>query len=273
MSLTTRPTLVVLTAALLAAATPLLAQRGPAPEMTHLPPDVIAQACSPTLAFDRPLASLLITGGQDASTRHVYGPGDLVTINAGSDNGIEVGQEYYVRRLQAPRGSSISRANPASIRTAGWVRVYAVDKTMSLVTVSHACDVIDVGDYLEPFSLPRLSVPDANPPKPQKENYGHILIGTDRRTMFAKNDFFTVDRGSDHGVTLGARFIVYRDKRRMETLYLSAIKELPDSITTPEFLYEMGEAVVVDVKPEVSTVRALFAREAFLSGDFVALRK
>ena len=273
MSLTTRPTLVVLTAALLAAATPLLAQRGPAPEMTHLPADVIAQACSPTLAFDHPLASLLITGGQDASTRHVYGPGDLVTINAGSDNGIEVGQEYYVRRLQAPRGSSISRANPASIRTAGWVRVYAVDKTMSLVTVSHACDVIDVGDYLEPFTLPRLSVPDANPPKPQKENYGHILIGTDRRTMFAKNDFFTVDRGSDHGVTLGARFIIFRDKRRMETQHMSSIKELPDEVVTPEFLFEMGEAVVVDVQPETSTLRALNSRDAFLSGDYVALRK
>jgi len=102
---------------------------------------------------------------------------------------------------------------------------------------------------------------------------GHILIGTDRRTMFAKNDFFTVDRGSDHGVTVGARFIVYRDKRRMETLYLTAIKDLPDTVATPEFLFEMGEAVVVDVKPEVSTVKALFARDAFVSGDFVALRK
>jgi len=132
---------------------------------------------------------------------------------------------------------------------------------------------MNVGDYLEPFTLPQLPTPDANPPKPQKENYGHILIGTDRRTMFAKNDFFTVDRGSDHGVTVGARFIVYRDKRRMETLNLTAIKELPDTITTPEFLFEMGEAVVVDVKPEVSTVRALFARDAFVSGDFVALRK
>jgi hypothetical protein len=59
----------------------------------------------------------------------------------------------------------------------------------------------------------------------------------------------------------------------METLDLSAIKDLPDTVTTPEFLYEMGEAVVVDVKPEVSTVKVLFARDAFLSGDFVALRK
>src|SRR5258705_9327463 len=154
MSLTRRPTFACLTAGLLAAATPLLAQRGPAPEMTHLPADVIAQACAATLAFERPMQSLLITGGQDASTRHVYGPGDLVTINAGSDNGIEVGQEYYVRRVQAPRGTGISRATPAWIRTAGWVRVYAVHKTMSPITVSPTCESADAAAYLSPSTLP-----------------------------------------------------------------------------------------------------------------------
>jgi len=263
----------VVTAALLAGAVPLLAQTGPAPAMTHLEGDVIALACAPSLTFVQPAPSLLLTGGQDATTRHSYGPGDLITINAGSDNGIEVGQEYYVRRVQAPRGSRISRATPATIKTTGWVKVYAVDKTMSIVTVSHACDTMNLGDYLEPFTVPQPPAPDVNPPKPQRENYGHVLIGTDRRTMFAKNDFFTVDRGSDHGVTLGARFIIYRDKRRMETLRLSAMKELPPTIVSPEFLFEMGEAVVVQVTPEISTLKALNARAAFWTGDYVALRK
>src|SRR5262249_53961762 len=182
------------------------ARTGPPPPPPPLGAEFIALARAPTLAFERHLASLMITGGQDASTRHAFHPGDLITINGGSDNGIEVGQEYYVRRVQAPRGTGMSRTTPATIQTAGWVRVYAVDKTMSLVTVSHACDAIDIGDYLEPFSVPDPPTPDANPAKPQKDNYGHILMGTDRRTMFAKNDFVTIDRGSDQGVTLGARF-------------------------------------------------------------------
>ena len=274
MTLTRHQTRAFLTAALLAGTAPLLAQTGPAPEMTHLAADVIALGCAPTLAFEAPTPSLIVTGGQDASTRHTWRPGDLVTINGGSDNGIEVGQEYFVRRVQPPRGTRISRTTPATIRTAGWVRVYAIDKTMSLVTISHSCfDGINNGDYLEPFSLPQPPTPDPNPPKAQRENYGHILIGTDRRTMFAKNDFFTVDRGSDHGVALGARFIVFRDKRRMETLRLDKIDVLPKEIVDPEFLYELGEAVVVDVKPEVSTLRAMNARNAFLTGDYVALRK
>src|SRR4029434_7099117 len=124
----------------------------------------------------------------------------------------------------------ISRATPATIGTAGWVRVYAVDKMMSLVTVSHACDTINIGHYMEPLRAPAPQTHDPNPGKPQKENYGHILVGADRRTMFAKNDFFAIDRGSDHGVTLGARFTVFRDKRRMETKRLLAVRELPDEI-------------------------------------------
>ena len=264
---------VPVTSALFGAGVSLLAQTGPAPGATHLDAEVIALACAPTLSFTAPAPSLLVTGGQDASTRYIYRPGDLITVNGGSDNGIAVGQEYFLRRVQGPRGSSISRATPATIRTAGWIRVYAVDPTMSLATITHACDTIEIGDYLEPFALPQVPAPDANPPKAQRENYGHILIGSDRRTLFAKNDFFTVDRGSDHGVTVGARFIIYRDKRRMETAKLPVTTDLPPAVTTPEFLYDIGEAVAVDVKPEMSTLQAMTARGAFMSGDFVAIRK
>jgi hypothetical protein len=268
---------VLTTAALLAAGGSLLAQTGPAPASTHLPGEIIDLACAPTLAFEAPAPSLLVTGGQDASTRHMFRPGDLVTINAGSDNGIEVGQEYYVRRVQPDqmdKAGRISRSAPATLRTVGWVKVYAIDKTMSLVTISHECDTpIEIGDYLEPFRVPQPVIADANPPKPQRENYGHILIGSDRRTMFAKNDFFTIDRGSDHGVTVGARYVIYRDKRRTETAKLPVTVELPSTITEPEFLFEIGDAVVVDVKPEISTLLATASRSSFLSGDYAAIRK
>ena len=263
---------ILMTAALLAATAPLGAQRGPAPGVTHLPAEVMAQACSPTLAFEDPLRSILITGGQESFIHRGFGPGDLITINAGTENGIEVGQEYFVRRVQ-PARAPVSRANPATIRTTGWVRIYAVDKRMSLVTVSHACDTIDVGDYLEPFALPQVPAGDVNPPKPQRENYGQIMMGTDRRTVFGKGDFFVVDRGSDHGVTVGARFIIYRDKRRREMATKYTASRQLEAVEVKEFLYELGEAVAIDVKPETSTLQAILTRDALLEGDYVALRK
>lgn len=218
-------------------------------------PTVLALACAPSVAFEPPLAALQVTGGQDSFARHVYSEGDLITINAGTDNGIQVGQEFYARRTLVDQRRPITRSAPAVIRTTGWIKVYAVDKTMSLATITHGCETIDVGDYLEPFALP--TVPAVEEIRPaQKDNYGRVVIGNDRRRTFGKGDFMVVNRGSDHGVAPGARFVVYRDK-----------------LQAKNFLYDLGEAVAVDVKADTSTLLVTVSRDAFRDGDYVALRK
>ncbi|MBI4263088.1 MAG: hypothetical protein HY657_01815 [Acidobacteria bacterium] len=245
-----------LAAAVLLAASPAAAQRGPAPAPTHLSPEVLALACAPSLAYEAPSTPLRVTGGQDSFVRRSYQLGDLVTINAGTDNGIEVGQEFYVRRAAGMALGAIGRDNPGVVRTAGWIRVYAVDRRMSLATITYACDTIDVDDYLEPFLLPQVPAISTERLPAQRDNYGRILVGNDRRRTFATGDFFVVDRGSDHGVTVGAQFVVYRDKQR-----------------DGNFLFELGEAAVVDVRPESSTLQVILARDAFMAGDYVALRR
>jgi hypothetical protein len=55
---------------------------------------------------------------------------------------------------------------------------------------------------------------------------------------------------------VGAQFVVYRDK-----------------LEPGNFLFELGEAVAVSVRPESSTLRATLSRDAFTAGDYVALRK
>ena len=246
----------ILCAAALLAASPAAAQRAPAHAQTGLPADVLALACAPKLTVEDPGVALRITGGQDSFVRWIHVPGDLVTINAGTKNGIEVGQEFYVRRVQQPVGVAVSRRDPATIRTAGWVRVYAVDDTMSLATITYACDTIEVGDYLEPFGLPQIVEPSPDRPRAQRENYGRVISGQDRRMAFAKDDFFVVDRGSDHGVTLGTQFVLYRDKR-----------------VDTNFLFVLGEAVAVNVTPESSTLKVTRSDAEILAGDYVAMRR
>jgi hypothetical protein len=231
-------------------------QRAPARVSTGLPADLLALACAPAITFEAPPVTLRITGGQDSVFRRIYMPGDLVTINAGTRNGIEVGQEYFVRRVLTGVREPITRKMPGTIRTAGWVRVYAVDETMSLATITHACDTIQVDDYLEPFALPQITSPSADRPAPQRENYGRVVSGQDRRRSFAKDDFFVIDRGSDHGVERGTTFVLYRDKRVDEN-----------------FLFELGEAVAVEVRPESSTLQVTMARDAISAGDYVAMRR
>ena len=245
----------LLIAALLACAGPAWAQRAPAYTSVNLPADVLEQVCAPGLTFDTPPAPLRVTGSQEAVIHHTMSPGDLVTINAGTDNGIDVGQRYFARRVIPREKRDVSRDNPAVIHTAGWIRVYAVDTRMSLATIEYACDAVRLDDYLEPFALPVVPPPLAAKP-PQRSNYGRVLSGEDNRTRFATGEYVVVDRGSDHGVALGTQFVVYRDKQ-----------------LSGNFLFELADAVAVDVKPETSTLRVTRAIDGVTVGDYVALRK
>jgi hypothetical protein len=255
--MTPRSTAAVLVAAgLLAATSPARAQRGPAAASVHLSPEVLSLACSPTAALAQPMTPLRITGGQDSFVRQIFAQGDLVTINAGTKNGIEVGQEFFVRRLQVANREPITPDTPATVRTAGWIRVWAVDDDMSLATISHACDTIEVGDYLEPFSLPVVPTISKERPKAERDNYAKVLVGTDRRTTFGKGDYFVINRGSDFGIEPGSQFVLYRDKKQKEN-----------------FLYEIGEAVATEVKADMATLHVTVSLDAIQSGDYVALRR
>jgi hypothetical protein len=254
---TSSPTAGVLIAVgLLAATSPARAQRGPAATSPHLSPEILSLACSPSAALEPPPTPLRITGGQDSFVRRIYGPGDLVTMNAGMKNGIEVGQEYFVRRMQVDKRAPISAASPATIRTTGWIKVWAIEEEMSLATITHACDTIEIGDYLEPFALPVVPTVSTDRPKPERDNYGKVLVGTDRRTSFGKGDYLVIDRGSDFGIELGSQFVFYRDKKQAEN-----------------FLYHIGEGIATEVKSDMTTVHVTLSLDAIESGDYVALRR
>lgn len=249
-----------LAAAALLATAPLAAQRAPATMPTNLPAEVLSLACAPSLAYAAPPVRMRVTGGQDPDVRRIHAPGDLIILSAGEEDGVKVGQEFYVRRVFAPAQGTISRERPATVRTAGWVKVYAVDPRMSLATVTFACDSIEINDYLEPFALPQVPVASTTRNKPEKENYGRVMTGADRRRSFASGDYFVLDRGSDQGIKPGSQFVVFRNKHERNV-------QQPDV-----FLYELGEAVAVDVKADRSTLKVTLSRDAFMEGDLVALR-
>lgn len=241
-----------------AAGASMAAQRGPAPAAIRprLDPAVIGLACAPSVVFEPPPAALRVTGSQGSFIRQTHAEGDLITINAGRANGLEVGQEFFTRRVLLDQRRPATRATPGVVRTSGWIRIYAVDDTMSLATITHSCETVDVGDYLEPFVLPVPPLQAAERLPAERGNYGRILVGADRRGAFAAGDHLVIDRGSSHGVTPGARFAVYRDREQPEN-----------------FLFDLGEAVAVDVRPDTSTLLVTIARDALLAGDLVALRK
>jgi hypothetical protein len=253
MRLTRTAALVV---ALVSLATPVAAQTGPAWAATHLPADVLALTCAPAPAYEVPAIPLRISGGQTLEVRDSAAPSELITINAGRANGIQVGQLFFARRILKDRDQTVSRLTPGTVQTAGWIRVYAIDEEMSLATIVHACDTLLVGDYLEPFVLPTAVARPAKQGKPERDNYGRVLPGKDRRFTYGVGDFIVIDRGRDHGIVPGSQFVVYHDKKE-----------------SGNFLYEVGEAFAVEVREESATLRVTLSRQAISVNDYVSMRK
>ncbi len=218
----------------------------------------LALACALPPSTDPPsIDALRVIGAQDTAPRLLYGSHDLLVIDAGSSREMKLGEEFFVRRTDwfGPPGS----AQPRTVRTAGWVKVVAVNDTTAIAAVEHACTGMLQGDYLEPFVVPtvpsNINRVDTSGDLDFK-NLGRVGFGERLRTNAGIGDFMLIDRGADQGAEPGSRFAVYRDLHK-DGLPLAAI----------------GEAVVVSASPSLAVVRIVSAHDTVIRGDYVVPRK
>ena len=197
------------------------AQTPPAPSMDTevVPPPAWAfndVACAPALVpekYDKKnVPQLRVVGVQDPAIRELLGPGDTLVISGGSNAGLEPGQRFFVRRV-VPATTVPGPAPRSTIHTAGWVQILGVDTTVSTATVVHACDGILFDDYLEPFVAPTIAARPLPGSTPQYDNMGHIVSGIEGSYTGGPGNVMTIDRGSNSGVVLGQRYLVFKDKR------------------------------------------------------------
>src|SRR5439155_16690899 len=140
-----------------------------------------------------------------------------------------------------------------------WIRIVAVNESTGIALVEHACGGIMADDYLEPFVAPTIPAGadrDDASGEPDFKALGRVLAGNGDRSAAGPGDFMLIDRGTANGVVPGARFAVYRDVNAAG-MPLAAI----------------GEIVVISTGPDTALTRITRARDAVLSGDYVARRK
>jgi hypothetical protein len=245
----------------------------------------LAVGCGPqaTTASAGPSDAPRISGSQDTSPRSLYGPNDLITVDAGTSHGIQLGQRFFVRRNETstsydagtvPRVGDTSRwmgfvrrnmtynggatPGPHAIVTAGWVHIVSVNDSVAIAMIDNACDVIMQGDYLEPYVEPA-APPDAD----LTDTSGaldfsmpaHVLFGDYARQIGGAGDMMLADIGQHQGAMLGARFAIYRDLHQAG-LPLAAV----------------GEAIVVSVSVDTSLIRLTRVNDAVQTGDLLIPR-
>ncbi|HJR61337.1 MAG TPA: hypothetical protein VJ813_18140 [Vicinamibacterales bacterium] len=250
--LTRRLSAVFLSAVALSAAPAAQGQRPLAARM--IPIDLL---CGPQAALAPPNRSIRVAGGGTEGMKALFAPGDTITINAGTAQGVSVGQHYYARRVVEDRFTvRTAERPPLSIHTAGWITVVEVQANESTARVAEACDGIMEGDYLEPLVVPAAAAP---PPagRPDFARPGRVILGDDRRQLGAGGgSLMVMDRGSDHGLRAGQRLTLFR--------------HTPDG---PEPIATLGEAVVASTQPETSLIRIETSREAIQVGDLIAIHR
>ena len=234
-----------------------------------LAPTAWAQAPTPTLGprtlvpvfvacADLPVTALpspapLVISGHNTDGHQDMVPGDFVILEGTS---FTIGQRYVARRLRAGMTSMDQRPDGiGAVQTTGWLTVTAKDEGTALARVDFACTSIEPGDFVEAYSELPLPAVASGQGAPDFSDRGTVLFGTDHRESFGDGDIFSIDRGTAHGLSKGARMAIFRDPRN----------GLP--------LVYLGDAVVVDPAEKTSKVVLVLAKDAVAAGDVAVKRK
>ena len=227
-------------------------------ERSLLTPAQTALLCGPVLDPQPPASNALrVRGAQDPRPRAMYGPTDLLVIDGGTGAGVQLGQEYFIRR--GVRFGMPYEVVPTNSSTVAWIRVVAVNESTAIASVQHVCDSIHRDDYLAPFVMPQVpAAADASAPEGELDFtiLSHVVGGSEHRDLGGAGDLMVMDRGTDQGVAPGAHFAVYRDVK---------VGGLP--------LSSIGEAVVVTTGRTNSVVRLTRTRDVVQTGDYLVPRK
>jgi hypothetical protein len=220
-----------------------------------LTPLQIAMACAPPLpSADEPMPHLVrVVGSQSPEHRSLIGTRDLLIVDGGTEHGVSVGQEYFVRRINTYAAKAGMRTHAR--RTTAWVRIVSANEKTAIAAVEHACGPVLADDYLEPFVTPA-------PPAGAEavDTSGELDFTSPARVVYSNEEHHTAAVGDfvliDQGAAPGARFAFYRDP-----------------LTPGLPLAAIGEGVVVATSASMALVRINASTGEIESGDYLVRRK
>ena len=268
-------------------------------------PTADALYCSGVVTSEAIPRDTYVITGEQSNYKITFQQGDYVYINKGASQGVKVGDEFSAIRIISPDPTDIEwtkwqfailRKLGAVWEDEGRVRVVVVQPEVSIAQVEHACNYLQRGDVLQPFTE-RISPPlkpennfDRFAP-PSGKAAAMVIAARFFQVQMGTNDTIYVNLGKDQGVKVGDYFRIFRypgtehevayqtrrfafDSDAAQTIY--GIKygfgSVPLRYKWDNVPREViGEGVVVRTGTNSSTVLVTYTLREFFAGDYVEL--
>lgn len=209
-----------------------------------------AAGCAPPPPESTPADAPQVVGAQNPAPKTLYGPNDLVIVNAGTGRDVHVGQRFYLRRQVVSR----LVADPKPIVTTGGLRIVAANESIAIGLIDLGCDGVHPGDYLEPAPSTlqidnRVAESDLDFGSPSR-----VLFGDYGKMNGANGDLMFAEVGV--GAEPGTRYAIYRDVK---------VDGVP--------LAPVGEAIVVSIGDHAALIRVTKVSDSVNVGDLLIPRR
>lgn len=202
------------------------------------------------LIDEDPKPELSIVGAEREYERDILSDGDVVYLNQGRDDGLEVGQLFIVYES----GKNIPGFGTIVFKR-GRVRVEALVAHQASAVIEKSCGWIRKGDFLRPFEpLEPVMGKDLGydiPPFEVEGSKGEVIFLDTEFNQIGSQQWALVSMGQQAGLQVGQQLIIYRIVREGAPVQI------------------FGNSVVIDVQSETATIKMLSCRDAVRIGDLV----
>ena len=217
--------------------------------------EILSSVCGPRLPPEFSRAVGQVVKHRD-SDRQLLGPGDMLRIDAGEEQGMAVGHNLVVRRRIFDTESwDTKKPQARGEQTSGLVQIVETSAKSSVAFVVYACSEIVAGDTVEPY-VPQPAFFAVAAGTPHFDEPAHITFGEHGQSAAATGQMMVIDRGIMQGVQRGQRLTIFRR---------TTSRLRPNEL--------IGDGVIVAVRADSATLKIERSTDAITVGDLVALHR
>jgi hypothetical protein len=211
------------------------------------------------------------------NSKQGYFQGDIVYIDAGTNQGIAAGQEYWIVRPERMiyRPGSVTDLVGQMLLTPGRARILCAQEDSAIAEIVLSCSDINIGDDFLPFEpipipLVRRTAPLSSCDPETGRVSGNIVADFDDVTAIATGSVVFLDVGEDDGLLPGDFFSVYRppEESPMENIALGTSSARIDR----KVRIMLGEAAILTTRKRTSVAIITSMRDTMFVGDRVEMK-